>query len=420
MSALPKRFGQLVVDFMPWVEPMFFGLLAPSFLTLVLVVLLTTQVTLMAVTVYLHRHSAHRSVQLHPALQQALRFWLWLTTGMNTREWTAIHRKHHAFAETPDDPHSPVYFGIGKVLWTGADIYRQGCTPEVLEKFGAGTPDDWIERHLYTPHSMVGIISLLVIEVLLFGVPGVAVWALQMAWVPFFAAGVVNGLGHWFGYRNFEVKDRSNNLVPLGIFICGEELHNNHHTYPNSAKLSAKPWEFDLGWAWIRLFQACGLAQPLSTGPVVDRVPGKERIDRDTLLAAINDRFRVMSDFSRQVIVPVLREEARGADRFTRKQLKSARKLLARVDLPGVSDKMLSERKEQLLRTVPALTRLSAFGDELRRLLASQRTNLEDGRVRLADWVMRAENSGIQTLQNFGKEIRKLTLPKRTEPGKAT
>ena len=401
---------------MPFVEPLFFGLLAPSFLTMALIVLVTTQITLMSVTVYLHRHSAHRSLDLHPGLQQVLRFWLWLTTGMNTKEWTAIHRKHHAFAETEEDPHSPVYFGIGKVLWTGADIYRMGCPPEVLEKFGAGTPDDWIERKLYTPHSIVGILSLLVVEILFFGIPGVAMWAVQMAWIPFFAAGVVNGLGHWVGYRNFEVKDKSNNLVPLGVFICGEELHNNHHTYPNSAKLSAKPWEFDLGWAWIRLFQLFGLARPLSTGPVVDRIPGKQGIDRDTVLAAINDRFRVMSDFSRRVILPAVREESKKADKFTRKQLKLARKLLTRVDPPGVSDEVCLKRKTQLLEAVPALGSVSAFSDELRRLLASQRGNLEEVRVRLVDWVKRAEDSGIKTLQEFAKEIRQLTLPKAARP----
>lgn len=397
---------------MPLVEPVFFGLFAPSLLTMVLIVFVTTQLTLMSVTVYLHRHSAHRSLDLHPGLQQVLRFWLWFTTGMNTKEWTAIHRKHHAFAETEEDPHSPVVLGIGNVLWKGADIYRMGCSPEVLEKYGVGTPDDWIERHLYTRHSMTGIISLLVIEILLFGVPGLAMWAVQMAWIPFFAAGVVNGLGHWIGYRNFEVKDKSNNLVPLGVFICGEELHNNHHTYPNSAKLSAKRWEFDLGWGWIRLFQFFGLAQPLSTGPVVHRIPGKQGIDRDTVLAAINDRFRVMSDFSRRVIVPAVREESRKADKFTRKQLKFARNLLTRVEPPGVSDEVRSQRKKQLLEAVPALGRVSAFSDELRRLLASQRSSLEEVRVRLVDWVKRAEDSGIKTLQDFAKELRQLTLPK--------
>ncbi len=401
---------------MPWIEPAFFGLLAPSLLTMVLVVFVTTQLTLMCVTVYLHRHSAHRSLQLHPALKHMMRFWLWLTTGMNTKAWTAIHRKHHAFAETEEDPHSPIVHGIHKVLWQGAEIYRASSTDDVLEKFGAGTPDDWIERRVYTPHSVVGILSLLVLEVLLFGIPGIAVWAVQMAWIPFFAAGIINGLGHWVGYRNFEVKDKSNNLVPLGVFVCGEELHNNHHTYPNSAKLSVKPWEFDLGWAWIRLFQSLGLAQPLSTGPVVDRVPGKEGIDRDTVLAAMNDRFRVMADFGRRVMLPAVREESRKADRFTRKQLRRAYKLLTRVEPPGVEDERQAVRKAQLLRSVPALSKLSGYSDELRRLLASGKDSLEDVRVRLIDWVRRAESSGVETLQEFAKEIRQLALPKTAPP----
>ncbi len=401
---------------MPWIEPAFFGLLAPSLLTMVSVVFVTTQLTLMCVTVYLHRHSAHRSLQLHPVLKHMMRFWLWLTTGMNTKAWTAIHRKHHAFAETEEDPHSPIVHGIHKVLWQGAEIYRASSTDDVLEKFGAGTPDDWIERRVYTPHSVVGILSLLVLEVLLFGIPGIAVWAVQMAWIPFFAAGIINGLGHWVGYRNFEVKDKSNNLVPLGVFVCGEELHNNHHTYPNSAKLSVKPWEFDLGWAWIRLFQSLGLAQPLSTGPVVDRVPGKEGIDRDTVLAAMNDRFRVMADFGRRVMLPAVREESRKADRFTRKQLRRAYKLLTRVEPPGVEDERQAVRKAQLLRSVPALSKLSGYSDELRRLLASGKDSLEDVRVRLIDWVRRAESSGVETLQEFAKEIRQLALPKTAPP----
>ena len=401
---------------MSWIEPVFFGLLAPSLLTLALVLFVTTQLTLMSVTVYLHRHSAHRSVELHPALQHMMRFCLWLTTGMNTKAWTAIHRKHHAFAETEEDPHSPVVHGIHKVLWQGAELYRSSSTDETLNKYGAGTPDDWVERCVYTPHSIIGILSLLILEVVLFGIPGLAIWALQMAWIPFFAAGVVNGLGHWVGYRNFEVKDKSNNLVPLGVFICGEELHNNHHTYPNSAKLSVKPWEFDLGWGWIRFFQSLGLAQPLSTGPVVDRVPGKEGIDRETVLAAMNDRFRVMADFGRRVMLPAVREESRKADRFTRKRLKRAYKLLTRVHPPGGEDESLAARKAQLLDSLPTLGKLSRYSDELRRLLASGKGSLEEVRVRLVDWVKRAEGSGIQTLQEFAKEIRQLALPKTVPP----
>ena len=397
---------------MPLLEPLFFGLLAPSFLVLLLIVLGTTQLTLMAVTLYLHRHSAHRSLELHPALQHVLRFWLWLTTGMNTKAWTAIHRKHHAATETDEDPHSPVVYGINKVLWQGAELYRVGSTQETMDKYGVGTPEDWIERNVYTPRSMVGILSLLLIEILLFGVPGVAMWAVQMAWIPFFAAGVINGLGHWLGYRNFEVKDKSNNLVPVAVFICGEELHNNHHTYPNSAKFSVKPWEIDLGWAWVRLFQFFGLAQPLSTGPVVDRVPGKMGVDRDTVLAAINDRFRVMSDFSKKVLMRVVREEYRKGDRFTRRQLRLARELLTKAELPGDSDASRQQSREQLLNAYPVVGRAYAFSDELRRVLVSHRSGLDDVRSRLVDWVKRAEGSGIEALQEFAKEIQKLTLPK--------
>ncbi|MFL6712717.1 MAG: acyl-CoA desaturase, partial [Sulfurifustis sp.] len=215
----------------------------------VLVALVFTHITIASVTIYLHRHQAHRALDLHPVVSHFFRFWLWLTTGMITKEWAAVHRKHHAKVETPDDPHSPQQWGIRKVLWDGTSLYRVASKDgEILAKYGHGTPDDWIERHLYSRRNTWGIASMLVINLVLFGPIGLTIWAVQMAWIPFFAAGVINGIGHYWGYRNYEVQDASRNIVPWGILIGGEELHNNHHAYPSSAQLSNKWWVFDIGW----------------------------------------------------------------------------------------------------------------------------------------------------------------------------
>ncbi|NJN06363.1 MAG: hypothetical protein HC814_08375 [Rhodobacteraceae bacterium] len=269
---------------------------------LVVYTLIVTHITIVSVTVYLHRHSAHRAVELHPALQHFFRFWLWLTTGMTTKAWTAIHRKHHAKCETEEDPHSPVIFGIRKVFWQGAELYKAASKQQdILDRYGKGTPDDWLERNVYNKHSATGIAIMAVVNITLFGAAGLTIWAIQMMWIPVFAAGVINGIGHWWGYRNFECPDAASNISPWGILIGGEELHNNHHTYPNSAKLSVKPWEFDIGWFWIRTFEVLGLAKPLSTGPVVERVAGKHAIDLDTVWAVLNDRFRVMAHYAERV-----------------------------------------------------------------------------------------------------------------------
>ncbi len=230
--------------------------------------LLLTHITIVAVTVYLHRHQAHRAVDLHPIISHFFRFWLWLTTAMVTRQWVAVHRKHHARVETAEDPHSPVVFGIRKVLLEGAELYRaEARDPAIAEKYGHGTPDDWLERNIYSTRFEYGTPLMLVIDLILFGLLGLSVWAIQMAWIPFFAAGVVNGLGHYWGYRNYELPDASTNFMPWGILIGGEELHNNHHAFPSSAKFSSKWWEFDLGWLHIRALCALGLARVKKIAP---------------------------------------------------------------------------------------------------------------------------------------------------------
>ncbi len=364
--------------------------------------------TLVSVTVYLHRYSAHRSLDLHPALQHLFRFWLWFTTGMQTQAWTAIHRKHHAHCETADDPHSPVVLGMGEVLRRGAELYQQADTPETRAQFGKGTPDDWLERNIYSGHDRVGIILLLALNVTLFGALGLTVWALQMLCIPVLAAGVINGLGHGLGYRNYEIPSAATNIVPWGIVIAGEELHNNHHTFPNSAKLSMKRWEFDIGWMWIRLFEGLGLATVKSRGPVVRRIKGKDKLDLDTAWAAVSDRFNIMARYADRVVKPLVEQERQRVDAAQQRMLKRMRRLMVR-------DRALVEesRLEEMQRVLAEHPRLQAIY-EMRLQLAEiwqQRSRSREAMLEaLRDWCNRAEQSGIDALRDFAAYIRSYSL----------
>src|SRR5882672_3008993 len=260
--------------------------------------LVVTHITIAGVTIYLHRCQAHRALDLHPVVSHFFRFWLWFTTGMVTKNWTAIHRKHHAKCETAEDPHSPQIEGINKVMWEGAELYRKEAkNAETMEKYGRGTPDDWLERNLYSSHDRIGVGSLLVINFVLFGFVGISIWAVQMAWIPFFAAGVINGIGHYWGYRTFQPEDASTNVVPWGIVVGGEELHNNHHAYPSSARFSNRWYEFDIGWVYIRTLQTLGLAQIKKVAPEVKLDTAKTRCDLATVQAVITHRYEVIAKY---------------------------------------------------------------------------------------------------------------------------
>ena len=297
----------------------------------VIVTLGLTHITIASVTIFLHRHQAHRALDLHPAVSHFFRLWLWLTTGMETKAWTAIHRKHHARCETDEDPHSPQILGLPKVLWEGAELYRiEARNPQTLEQYGMGTPDDWLEHHVYGARSRHGIAVMLLIDVLMFGPIGITMWAVQMLWIPFLAAGVINGVGHYWGYRNYESADAATNIVPWGILIGGEELHNNHHAFPGSAKLSSKPWEFDIGWLYIRTLQGLGLARVKKVAPEPVINPGKHTVDMETVRAILVNRFHVLSHYARDVVMPVLREELHRADQSCRRLLRRARRPLVR------------------------------------------------------------------------------------------
>jgi stearoyl-CoA desaturase (delta-9 desaturase) len=386
------------------------GLLQAGWGTLALYLLVATQLTIFSVTLYLHRSMAHRGVDFHPLIAHGFRFWTWLTTSMITREWVAIHRKHHAKCETEEDPHSPVQKGIGNVFWRGVELYREARTQrEDIEKYGKGCPDDWIERHVYTPHATMGPTLLLFLSFALFGFAGVAVWAVQMLWIPFWAAGVVNGLGHWWGYRNFVTDDTATNLTPWGVWIGGEELHNNHHAFPSSAKFALRKWEFDIGWAVIKSCQKLGLAKVLRVAPSLNVRPNVPAPDGDTLKALLAIRFQAMTDYQRDVLKPALREEARVAGA-------KLRSLLPRKLRKGLADDgrwLQPDAKQQLSTWVAQRPRIRALVEHRARLAAvleARSQNAADTLHHLQAWCHEAEASGIRVLQEFSARLKGYSL----------
>lgn len=381
-----------------------YGLLNLSFWGYFLATLIMVQITMMSVTLYLHRDQAHRALDLHPMLRHFFRFWIWCTSGMLTKEWVAIHRKHHAYCETPDDPHSPVIYGIKKVLLEGAELYRaEKDNPETLEKFGRGTPDDWLERNVYLRFPYGGIVLLVLADLLLFGVPGIIIIAVQMIAMPVFAAGVINGLGHYSGYRNFECDDASTNIVPWGILIAGEELHNNHHAFPTSAKFSVRRWEFDIGWLYIRAFQALGLARvnKVAPRPVLQAAP-RRQVDLENLRAIIINRMHVLRDYKKQVTLPVFKKEkaiAAGDVAF-----RKAKSLL--IQQPRLLDEKAKERLSELLSNNKALETVHEFREKLREIWSGTNVSNEKLLAQLKEWCAEAEASGIKVLEEFAGRLR--------------
>jgi len=383
-----------------------YGLLNLDFWGYVLTVVVMVQLTLMAVTLYLHRDATHRALNLHPALRHLFRFWLWMSTGIVTREWVAVHRKHHARCETADDPHSPVTYGLRKVLLEGAELYQVAARdPEVREKFGRGTADDWMERNVYSRHRNLGIVLMVVIDLLLFGVPGIIVVGLQMLASPVLAAGVINGLGHHSGYRNFECPDAARNIVPWAMFVGGEELHNNHHAFPSSAKFSIQPWEFDIGWFYITIFKTFGLAKVVRIAPEPAKVAARKHVDLETVRAVIVNRMHVLRDYTRSVTLPVFRKELATA----RGQLSNqAKKLLVRE--PVLLDQHAHARLKQVLADHQMLRTVHDFRERLRVLWSGANMSNETLLQHLKDWIIQAEASGIKALQEFAVSLRGYTM----------
>ena len=374
---------------------------------ILLFTLAVTHITIAAVTIFLHRCQAHRALDLHPIPSHFFRFWLWMTTGMVTKEWAAIHRKHHAKCESTEDPHSPVTRGIETVVFEGAELYRiEAKNRETIEKYGHGTPDDWIERNVYTKHSALGVSLMLVINLLLFGVLGLTVWAIQMAWIPVTAAGIINGIGHYWGYRNFDCKDASTNILPIGIIIGGEELHNNHHTFGTSAKLSAKWYEFDIGWMYISILAFLGLAKVKKVAPEPKFDRNKLVADLDTLHAVVANRYDVMAKYARS-LRSAWRDEVdqiRASSTLGAGFLKSSKKLLQRE--PASLETSQRQQLSELFEHSNALKTMHEMRVELGAIWERSHFTSDQLLQQLRDWCTRAEASGIRSLREFSLRLR--------------
>jgi stearoyl-CoA desaturase (delta-9 desaturase) len=375
----------------------------------VLYALVVTHLTIIGVTLYLHRCQAHRALALHPVVSHFLRFWLWLTTGMETRQWVAVHRKHHAKVETAEDPHSPQVYGIRKVLLEGAELYRIGAKDEeTLARYSHGCPDDWLERKVYRPHTSKGYFVMMAINLALFGPIGLTIWAVQMAWIPIFAAGIINGGGHYAGYRKFETADTSTNIVPWGTIIGGEELHNNHHAFASSAKFSVQWYEFDIGWMYIRILETLGLAQVKKLPPRMVEVPGKGHADADTLSAVLSNRLHVMGQYARIVLLQVYRDEIKRMDRQKRAAMRRAKSLLGR------EESMLSDdaraRLDTALEQSDTLARAYHFKQRLKAIWQERTASHERLLQALREWCEEAEASGIAALEEFARRLPRYSM----------
>lgn len=386
---------------------MVFGFLNLSFWGYVVATVVLTQITIAAVTIYLHRNQTHRALTLHPIISHFFRLWLWLTTGMVTADWVAIHRKHHATTDVDGDPHSPVVLGIKKVFWQGAELYRAARKDkEMVAKYSHGTPTDWVERNVYAKHSAKGILVTLLIDLFFFGIPGLTIWAIQMMWIPVFAAGVVNGIGHYWGYRNFECPDAATNIIPWGFWIGGEELHNNHHTFASSAKFSVKWWEFDIGYMYICILSFFGLAKVKKLPPKLALEEGKLQVDIDTVKAVISNRFQVMSFYYSSVIRPILKLEKRTSveSKEDRKLFQSAGRLLRR------EDKLLTtkakSRLQSLLEAHEQLRMVYSYKQSLQNVWLKTASSQKELIEALQQWCRQAEESGLEVLRQFAQQLK--------------
>lgn len=372
--------------------------------TLVFWTAVSCHITLLSVTIFLHRSQAHRSVDLHPILQHFFRFWLWLTTGMITKEWVSVHRKHHARCEGPEDPHSPQVYGIRKVLLEGAELYREAASDkDILEQFGRGTPDDWIERNLYSRYNTLGVAILAVVEFLLFGLAGIAVFAIQMLCIPVLAAGIINGLAHFWGYRNFETDDAATNITPIAAIICGEELHNNHHAYPSSARFSLRRWELDLGWVYLRVFSALKLARIRRVAPRPRFDANKTVMDIDTVKAIISSRLHVMESYARKVVKPIHATELKAATEH-RQTLREAARDVLKVE--HLLDETGRARVAAALAASESLHTVYELQNQLQAIWHKAGASQDALLKSLQDWCNHAEATGIECLEEFAARLR--------------
>jgi stearoyl-CoA desaturase (Delta-9 desaturase) len=388
---------------------LFSGILDLPWWGYVLAALALTHVTIASVTIFLHRCQAHRALALHPIPSHFFRLWLWLTTGMVTKEWAAIHRKHHAKCETPEDPHSPQQYGINRVLWGGVFLYvKESHNQETMERYGQGTPDDWLERKIYSRFSVLGITIMAAVDFVLFGpIPGALILLTQIAWIPFWAAGVINGVGHFWGYRNWPTEDASTNMAPWGIVIGGEELHNNHHAFPSSAKLSNKWYELDIGWVYIRILEMLGLAHVKKVAPVPRFAEAKAVVDAETLQAVITHRYDVLAKYA-QSLRATYAEEVKKLRAFAPHDAHLLRSLKRRLHC---DENTLAETERlklaEVLKKSSALHTVYSMRAELRAVWERSSASREQLVRQLQDWCRRAEASGIRPLAEFSRRLRR-------------
>lgn len=376
-------------------ETFIHGLVPLSFIGYAIYTLVVTHITIVAITLYLHRGVCHSAIEIHPILSHFFRFWLWLTTSMRTADWVAIHRKHHAKVETDDDPHSPAVYGINKVIFQGADLYhKEKNNKETIEKYSQNCPQDWIENHVYTGRNNLGILLLFILNIVLFGTVGIIIWSIQMMWTPIFAAGGINGAGHYWGYRNYNTNDDSTNMSPIGIIIGGEELHNNHHAYPTAAKFSLRPWEFDIGWMYIKIFGSIGLCKVkrIAPKPVIQK---NENTDSKIITQSLlQSKLAVITDFTQKVLKPVYRKE----------KFKLSFKLLA--DHPQRLNENQEIKVKALLDSNSTLHTIYTLKNRLHEILHSRQTKHEQFIETLNNWSNEAKSHGIDALDDFIVRLR--------------
>ena len=375
-----------------------YGVFELSFWGYVAVTFVTIQVMFLGVTLYLHRDQSHGGLTLHPVLRHLFRFWLWYSSGVVTKEWVAVHRRHHAYADKVGDPHSPLIFGLRRVVLEGYELYSAATRDSsIVRNYGKGTPDDWMERNLYSRYPNLGIVLFSLTFLVLFGIPAILMVVVHLSAQPFFAGGVVNGLGHAVGYRSFEMPSTATNLVPWGVLLGGEELHNNHHAFPRSARFAVQRWEFDIGWFWISAFRAVGLARVRYVAPRPHLEHRRSELDADTVNALFTNRMHVLREYARRVVLPVCRELARREPRGSVPAM-TPRLLISHPTLLAEEAK---RALRELLERYEVLRRIVEYREGLQHLWNDASANQARAVGQLKEWCAQAEASGIRALREF-------------------
>ena len=387
------------------IELLINGLIDFTWVEYLIYILVVTQITIMSITLYLHRGVCHSAIEIKPILSHFFRFWLWLTTSMKTADWVAIHRKHHAKVETIDDPHSPIVHGINTVLFRGADLYNEERgNKETIEKYSKNCPNDWVEQKIYSGKSNLGILILFILNIFLFGVVGIIIWAIQMMWTPIFAAGGINGAGHYYGYRNFDTPDESTNIIPFAVFIGGEELHNNHHAFATSAKFSSKPWEFDIGWLYIKIFSILGLVKikRLALNTIVEKTD--KELDSETAYALLRSKIIVITNYTKKVIKPILKREIKAASNELKKLIKKSKNSFVRRP-DRISNQSITDLQKIFDESV-SLSVVYNFKNKLHDILHNKYKKLEKFKETIEDWRLEAKREGIDYLDEFSDSLK--------------